>query len=165
MSSCPKPHLKQVLLGQIAQGLDFRNLTGQKLYSLFGYLFPRLTIPGVGKCFLVASCCCCSLLISADFASSLPVRKQSWRRPQNPGIFLWFHRNVVSHRCSKLAWGGVEGGWGGGGVWNAQSGSQRFYLGNVSQPVILAQAQRAWLLDLVEPQNFGGRLADKLMLL
>lgn len=48
---------------------------------------------------------------------------------------------------------------------NAQSGSQRFYLGNVSQPIILAQAWRAPLLDLVEPQNFGRRLADKLMLL
>lgn len=31
-----------------------------------------------------------------------------------------------------------------------QSGSQRFYLGNVSQPVVDIQTQRAGLLDLVE---------------
>lgn len=110
MSSCPNPHLKQVLLGQVAQSLEFQNSTGcqgWKLYSLPGPLFPCLTILRAKKCFLVASHCCCSLSISTDFASSLPAREESWRRPQNQGsCFLRLQGNVVSHRCSKLVSGG-----------------------------------------------------------
>lgn len=56
MTSCPNPHLKQVLLGQVAQSLDFQNSTGcqgWKLYSLSGPLFPCLTILRVKKCFIV----------------------------------------------------------------------------------------------------------------
>ena len=105
MSSCPNSDLKQVLLGQVAQGLNFQNLTayqGWKLYSPSGHLFPCLTILRMKKSFLVDSCCC-SLSITADFTSSLPVREESWRRPQNQGsCFLWLQGNVVSHRCTKF---------------------------------------------------------------
>lgn len=54
--SCPNPHLKQVLLGQVAQGLDFQNSAGWKLYSPSGHVL-CLTILRVKKvlsyCFLL----------------------------------------------------------------------------------------------------------------
>lgn len=93
------------------------------------------------KCFLVASCCC-SLSVSVNSAFSLPMSGKSWRRLQNQeswfmrSVEMWCHTDAVH----LLVWKKNK----------PQCGSQRFYLGNVSQPIVDVQTPRAWLLDLVE---------------
>lgn len=100
--SCPNPHLKQVLLSHVAQGLDFQNSAGWKLHSPSGHLL-CLTILRVKKvlscCFLLLfTVCQCELCIFSAYEWEV-LKKTS----KSGKLIHALRGNVVSYRCSTPA--------------------------------------------------------------
>lgn len=100
--SCPNSHLKQLLLGQVAQGLDFQNSAGWKLYSPSKHLL-CLTILRVKKvlssCFLLLFAVCqCKLCIFS--ACERELLKEISKSGKLLHMAPW---KLLSCRCSKLA--------------------------------------------------------------